>query len=540
MSRIEKKIFFKFYRPQWPRSIRAKIVFSYFLIVVLLLSIFCKAASNYQRVDYYRKMALINRNGLMASTFLRGLVRSLILDHYKMIFNSLGSGELLQDLALRRDLIQKQFLLIDDLVQKESDLRNRDNVSRGERNITASDSSELKALFSEIDLDLIAASEAAHQRDMICAKFFLLQAEDEKFQKRFVVKLTSVLERQGYNANATTVELERSIDDIKTLITVSLFLGLSISAFLLFGMFRSVERRFKELEAATSEVASGNFDFHLPDNCGDELSKLVHAFNVMAVKLKILQRDLSQQHQLLAHSAKLSSMGEMAGGIAHEINTPLSVIKMLASQLKVAIESGFADVDKISLTSDKIDKTVDRISEIVKTLRSLSKNTNTEVFYTHPLRAVIGDAINLCSEKFKVHGVQLICDLEAVGEVSIDCQRSAIAQVIFNLLDNAFYAARLSESKWVKISFEQTHEAVKLLVADSGEGISEEIKRRLFQPFFTTKEFGSGTGLGLSISKNIVTSHSGNLVLNENSAYTEFEITLPKLQMHKVSKHKVA
>jgi C4-dicarboxylate-specific signal transduction histidine kinase len=509
-------------------SIRSKVIFANLIIIVLLLAVFITAAFQTKKVDYLFQMSVLSTNSLISTTHLRGLVRGLVLEHYRHILVKGPNEESMTKIESLRFAIEKQLLRFEELANAKLALS--PNASREEKQGIHKDAVEMRNLVKAIDADLDSAMAAAARNDLEAAKTFLVIAADEKFQENFISKMVNVIEYERIKSEETSSELDASIKFIKSLIGIALVAGSILSIFFLLGIFKTIGRRLSDLEKATTSVASGNFDLNLSENENDELTTLARSFNLMATKLKLLQNEVAQKQQLLAHSAKLSSMGEMAGGIAHEINTPLAVIKMLAAQLKIAIESGFADVDKISASTDKIDKSVDRISETLKTLKSISKSSEDEAFEAHILSAIVNNALSLCREKFNRYGVELIHN-SLDENISLVCQKNQITQVIFSLLDNAFDAAKSNDSKWVKISAEQTEDEVKLNFTDSGRGIPESVRQKLFQPFFTTKDFGEGTGLGLSISKSVIQSHGGKLILDDNSEHTKFEIVLPKVRL---------
>jgi C4-dicarboxylate-specific signal transduction histidine kinase len=125
------------------------------------------------------------------------------------------------------------------------------------------------------------------------------------------------------------------------------------------------------------------------------------------------------------------------------------------------------------------------------------------------------------------HGVVLEVGIIS-DSLEIECRDIEISQVLLNLLNNAYDAVTDKEDKWVRIDVKETESAAIITVTDSGPGIPENIRNKITQPFFTTKELGKGTGLGLSISLGIVGAHQGNLTLDTHSSHTCFVVTLPK------------
>lgn len=242
---------------------------------------------------------------------------------------------------------------------------------------------------------------------------------------------------------------------------------------------------------------------------------------------KFAEKKISEQQQVLIHSLKMKSLGEMAGGIAHEINNPLVIIGMKASQLKKFItQNRMEDLNKAVST---IETTTFRISKIINGLRAFAKDGSKDPFEKAEINTAIEDTIALCQEKFKNAGVE-IQFAKSSEPAEIDCRVTEISQVVLNLLSNSFDAIQSCEEKWIKISVSEKQDNVEISVSDSGKGITSETAKKIMEPFFSTKDIGQGMGLGLSISKGIIESHQGQLNLDISLPNTTFLISLPKKQ----------
>jgi C4-dicarboxylate-specific signal transduction histidine kinase len=237
-------------------------------------------------------------------------------------------------------------------------------------------------------------------------------------------------------------------------------------------------------------------------------------------------QQLLQAEASLIQSAKMTALGEMAGGIAHEINTPLGVISLASDQLNELINEEKPNLIAVKEMTKAIDDTVQRISKIIQGLRNFSRDGSQDLLVPIPLKEIIADTLGLCSEKIKNAQIQIDVG-DIADELLISCQPSQLAQVFLNLINNACDAVRPLKDRWLKISFTAKQDRVQISLIDSGPGIPLAIREKLFQPFFTTKGIGSGTGLGLSISKGIIKSHNGTLKLNSESPNTRFDIELP-------------
>lgn len=236
---------------------------------------------------------------------------------------------------------------------------------------------------------------------------------------------------------------------------------------------------------------------------------------------------LKRQQAELIHASKMMSLGEMAGGVAHEINNPLAIINGRAGQLRELLDEPEIDLKQAREMVDSIERTSLRIAKIVKGLRTFSRNAESDPFEVTPLKIIVEDTLAFCRERFRIQGVGL--EFDSVDEnISLECRATQISQALLNLLNNAFDAALRQQKKWVRLAVECDDSSVSLRVTDSGRGIPDDIREKILQPFFTTKDVGQGTGLGLSISRGIVQSHGGELYLDLQSKNTSFVIKLTR------------
>lgn len=238
-----------------------------------------------------------------------------------------------------------------------------------------------------------------------------------------------------------------------------------------------------------------------------------------------LQLKLTEQQQALAASSKMSALGEMAGGVAHEINTPLAIIQMRTDQILECLAEKSLDEKVLETSMQSIDQTVKRISKIVNGLRAFARDGKEDPFVNCSIAEIVEDTFSLCRERFNNHGVQL--DFVHSDSAIISCRPGELAQVFLNILNNAYDAIQSLPEKWVVVSAEVIGAEVCIRVTDSGLGIPADIQAKLMQPFFTTKEIGKGTGLGLSISRGIVEAHGGKMYIDSDCKNTCFVVSLP-------------
>lgn len=245
-------------------------------------------------------------------------------------------------------------------------------------------------------------------------------------------------------------------------------------------------------------------------------------------------RELDNQKARSAASAKMAALGEMASSVAHEVNTPLTVIKLRTEQALAAVKEGKLDQKKLTENLEKMSTMTDRVAKIIKSLRHFAREGSADDKVISSLQTIISETLDLCQSRFANSEIPLKIP-QIDGELRIDCRSVQISQVILNILSNSFDAVQSLEEKWVEMDVVENATAITISITDSGKGIPEPIAQKLMTPFFTTKEVGKGTGLGLSLSKGIIEEHGGKIYLDTHCPNTRFVIELPKKQSHKVA-----
>ncbi len=233
------------------------------------------------------------------------------------------------------------------------------------------------------------------------------------------------------------------------------------------------------------------------------------------------------QEQKMMVSAKLSTLGQMAGGIAHEINNPLAIVLGFAEEITRTVQSGEMDRKRLGYVAGRIAATAGRIARVVRGLRAVARDMDDDPMEWVPVSRLIEDAVDLCGERFRHHAIRLERSQVTI-DLNLYCRPVQISQILLNLLSNAFDAVSGLEDKWVKIEVTENDKKVVIRVSDSGGGVPTQILDRIFDPFFTTKDVGAGTGLGLSISKGLVESNLGTLYYDRTAPNTCFVLEFPK------------
>lgn len=237
--------------------------------------------------------------------------------------------------------------------------------------------------------------------------------------------------------------------------------------------------------------------------------------------------DITEQKQYtnaLVQNTKMASLGFMAGGIAHEINTPLAIINTTAELIRINVERQ-QPIEQLLKLVNRIEDTVKRVSKIVSGLKSFARNSENDPIEAVQFSKIVTDCLIICSEKFKFHSIEIITDFS--GDTQVKCVSNQISQIVLNLLNNSFDAIAELENKWIKIKLSNDENTAFLHITDSGNGIDPKVQSRLMEPFFTTKDVGKGSGLGLSISVGIAKKFNGDLRYDPSQSHTTFVLELP-------------
>jgi two-component system NtrC family sensor kinase len=241
-----------------------------------------------------------------------------------------------------------------------------------------------------------------------------------------------------------------------------------------------------------------------------------------------LEQDRAELKSQLYHAHKLVSVGQLAGGVAHEINNPLAIIESESGLIRDMLNPSLAleaSPEAIVRELDEIDKAVHRAKGVTQKILSFVRKTDPELVPCD-VNKLFDDVVSGVKEQeFKVSNISLIKDYALdLPELMID--PGLLRQVLLNLINNASDA--VAENGAITLRTRADGDFIKITVADTGEGMSPEKTEKIFMPFFTTKEVGKGTGLGLPISLNIVEGFGGRIeVRSTPGAGSEFTVVLP-------------
>ena len=235
----------------------------------------------------------------------------------------------------------------------------------------------------------------------------------------------------------------------------------------------------------------------------EELKKQREAILNLAEDLKEKNEELLKMQEILINQEKLASIGELAAGIAHELNNPLTTILTMIDLL--LLEENLTEEEKNSLKSIKEEAL--RMRGIIQDLLTFARKKG-ESKHDVKLNEIINKAEVLLKTRLKHEGVDVIKELSEIPVIIGNDDR--LIQVFINLFNNSIDAMDKVEKRiFIKTEFDKEKRKVRVIFEDNGCGMDDETRKRIFDPFFTTKK--SGTGLGLSIVYGIIKDHSGNI-----------------------------
>ncbi|MCL5102642.1 MAG: ATP-binding protein [Armatimonadetes bacterium] len=252
----------------------------------------------------------------------------------------------------------------------------------------------------------------------------------------------------------------------------------------------------------------------------DLLDHLRHQVETLADTV----RELRQTRAELLQSEKLANIGQLASGVAHEINNPLQVV-LGRTELLLAK----AQDDSATRNLEAIREHTVRIADIVSTLLSFSRQSNGSEFREMDVNAVLSKTLSLLEPQMAPDDIDVVTDMRN-GILPVYGSAGQLQQVFTNIVLNAYHAMRSLGGGTLTVTSGLEDDEVVIDFTDSGPGIPQEHLEHIFEPFFTTKAEGEGTGLGLAIVYGIVQSHRGNIrVTSEAGNGTCFSISLPEL-----------
>ncbi|MDO9182202.1 MAG: ATP-binding protein [Bacteriovorax sp.] len=359
-----------------------------------------------------------------------------------------------------------------------------------------------------------------------------------------------------------TIEIKKEGQILGTVITVSSYEGVinklrkNLVYIFIFSMLTSIIVSFciylffnnllikplKVLLGHITQIENENYDYQGLKTKSYEMLLISNSLNKTSQLIKKRNEDLKHYTENLermvtertgelesmtvknVNSSRLAAVGEMASGMAHEINNPLAIIGGQVYKLKAMFKAN-NQLEEYEAPLKAMTMMIERIAKIIKGLKNISRDGQADPLVEFSVRTMMDEIIFLTEMKIKSHDIKFDVAIDPSVELAIG-REVQISQVLVNLINNAVDAIRTIDQKWVKIEIADKFEFVEFKITDSGSGISTDISNKIMQPFFTTKEVGKGTGLGLSISRGIIEGHGGEFFYNNKCDNTQFVFTI--------------
>lgn len=234
----------------------------------------------------------------------------------------------------------------------------------------------------------------------------------------------------------------------------------------------------------------------------------------------------------MVETARMSALGAMASGVAHEINNPLAIMMGHIEHIRRYMFKNKIGDEKLQKFFKTIENASERISRITKSLRFIAHEGDKEEFQMISLRSLINKVLDLTLNRTSQFGIEFEVLYRDDEDLLCECRESQIGHVLLNMINNSIDSIKeLGHDKWIHILIGKGgFNEILITIVDSGFGIPPEVRDKIFEPFFTTRDVNEGAGLGLSISVGIMKEHQGKISYVENQAHTTFEIMIPLQQ----------
>ena len=411
----------------------------------------------------------------------------------------------------------------------------------------------VRSLLEKINSETITVTQAQ------TIKSFLLTNLKEELIPQFetisanldeVVRLTEIQQQQA-KAKFKEAKILRA-----GIIAGSMMLSIGIAAVLAIYTSRAIARPIQSVtRVAEQATQEGNFNLQAPVTTEDEIGVLATSLNHLIQRVATQIRDLQQAQVQLIQSEKMSSLGRMVAGLAHEINNPVNFIygnlsyvqdythdllellhlyQQQYPQPSAEIQTKLDDMDFQFIREDlpKIMNSMqvgsERIRQIILSLRNFSRLDEAEMKRVD-LHEGIDNTLLILNSRL----TQTIKVIKQYGQIPlIECYPAQLNQVFMNIINNAIDELTVESGLAKRQILIQTQHVnsdyVEITIQDTGSGIPPDIKPKIFDPFFTTKPVGQGTGMGLAISYQIIEKHQGKIkVISELGQGSEFIVSLP-------------
>lgn len=407
-----------------------------------------------------------------------------------------------------------------------------------------SDDSQERQTLKEIDQVLEPILEADLAEDWLLDGTVIGELMSQvELLRQLVVELPSHLHTQ-FQEFAHTVRAQYRTAIVTAWVNALLALILLVTSTRLF--YKWFAEPLQILVQGSREVAKGKYSHRIHLDTQDEIGELADAMNDMTAQFQETRDDLDRQVRertlQVVRSEQLASVGFLAAGVSHEINNPLASIALCSESLEGRLSEFFADHE--SNTEEEkvihdylqmIQREAFRCKQITEKLLDFARMGDSQRHSTD-LRDLVEGVIEMVQHLGKYQDKEL--ELTPGEPVIVEVNAQEIKQVVLNLITNGLES--LDPGGKVHVSIDQRGDQARIVVNDNGCGMTEEVRKHLFEPFFTRRHSGQGTGLGLSITYRIVQEHHGQIDVTSDGVGrgSQFVVSLPAHPMSKEKHHR--
>lgn len=246
-------------------------------------------------------------------------------------------------------------------------------------------------------------------------------------------------------------------------------------------------------------------------------------------ELRRVEKELAELKDLRFQQSQLAAIGEIASGIAHEINNPMAIINSVATVLTKKSEKEEFDKQFFIKSLNQLQNSVMRASQIVKSLEDFSRASDAETPSRFSLKGLLENVLSFCQGKAEVFRIHI--SLEVKDDWYVEGRVNELRHLFLALVRNSIEAVVAIPEKWVRIQVQKEGTFYFVHVHDSGPGISKHLEDKIFEPFYSTKPPTEGPGLGLSIARRVIQGHDGEIYVNHQFKNTCLTVRLPEKKM---------
>jgi two-component system NtrC family sensor kinase len=526
-----------------PRSLKFKVSLYLILVLASVMGLFVALLVKQERDEQLR--TLVTHMAQLSQVIERSTRHAMLLDQPDIvdkIIEDVGKQEGIRRVrVLRKDGVIAHSNFPSEIGQRvDKDVEHCSACHQGDKVLTDIPNHKKWRIFETTDRQQLLGNMEVIRNEKSCATASC-HAHPAAQSVLGVVDITYSLDEINRTMKAHVVKM----------VTVSIGFILLVSVSVGWLLHRLIYMPLRDLDRGAKRLASGDFDQPIPVRGEDEFGSLARSSNTMMAALKKSRRELEEWVQTLGHKVeertaelrlaeaevargeKLASIGQLAAGIAHELNNPLTGVLTFTSLMRKKVPDGSQDAEDLDL----VIRETRRCASIIRRLLDFAREKppeKTEV----DLNSLIVETVRFVERSAALQHVEITTQLDRnLPQLHVDAD--LIKQVLMNILVNAQQAiveeqgsilvtSRMQPARRLASCGTEPVPVVEVAITDTGCGIAKENLQRIFDPFFTSKEVGKGTGLGLSVSYGIVRAHGGEIEVESTVGEgTTFRVFLP-------------